>query len=136
MADAHPIASPPRGELALPRARASRRNALTGAGAALLLLAAVEAGAGKAAELDGELITASAEYTRLAAGRATSPALLRELEERIAALPARTPEGIRAKAEAAFLAMAAGGAVADGPAGTDSWLPWSLVLDLTGRAGA
>ncbi|MCK8788208.1 hypothetical protein M0638_28055 [Roseomonas sp. NAR14] len=128
--------------------------------ASLLLVAATEAGAGKATELDGDLIAACAEYVALNRAFCRSSSLsgdldsrtpehaayarreqamfdrMAALEERIAALPARTPEGVRAKAEAAFHAMADGGDAADGPANVDSWLPWSLLLDLTGRAGA
>jgi hypothetical protein len=106
-----------------------RRN-LFGAGAAMLLLGATEAGPAKAQELDGELLAACARFLQAEAkwrrlndlvcaaettfgvhapevGRAEAERDAHGLECHDAAaavclLPARTPEGLRAKAQAVF----------------------------------
>jgi hypothetical protein len=139
-------------------ARATRRQVF-GASAAMLLMGATEAGAAKAAELDGELIALCAEVERLnteeagliwaddaqnpryktlgqpealAALRAAS-ARLQDVLEQIAAMPARTPEGLRAKAQAVhafFFGMPPEGGCPAGDA------LWSLVCDVAGRAAA
>ena len=97
------------------------RDAAAG-GLAMLVLAAAAAGSAKAAELDGELLQAAADFHRLRAADKAAWAALpgdKTLEderwdwcnseegdwtlvdaacERVRQLPARTPEGLRAKA--------------------------------------
>ena len=102
-----------------------RRDAAAG-GLAMLVLAAAAAGSAKAAELDGELLARCAEFRdldaelerindvlgdMLIAERDAHPLSQREAEgaerycdlrEIIAEMPARTPEGIQAKAHIVF----------------------------------
>ncbi len=138
-----------------PVAAATRRD-LFGAVGALLLLTAAEAGAAKAVELDGELLTACASLRLvdldLAAaevdGRMEVEDMAPVCDHRdavlaaISRLPARTPEGLRCKAEAlrATLAMDVPGAQAWGKweevAQPHEDLAMSLCRDLLGRAGA
>jgi hypothetical protein len=94
----------------------SRRDAAAG-GLAMLVLAAAAAGQAKAQELDGELLAISQEFHEnrieidaiwddempedgTPEARRSSILIDRyeEIRERLAELPARTPEGIRAKA--------------------------------------
>jgi hypothetical protein len=100
------------------RPDASRRQ-LVGAGAALLLLAPAAIGTTKAAEIDGKLLRLCADLERWDRKRQQRDrefqAGIDHTEEEtdavlgpwwdavdaIAATPARTPEGIRAKADAA-----------------------------------
>ena len=129
-----------------------RRDLLAGF-ASMLLLVPSEAGANKAAELDGELIAACAEFGRLEAAydvacraedRApdgpAKDALLDQLDvlgdeqlavyAAICAAPARTPEGLRAKAQALACWFAKAG---DGvPCNREDQLAWSLVRDVLG----
>lgn len=133
---------------------AARRDLFAGF-ASMLLLIPAEAGASKAAELDGELIAACAEFTRLedaydVACRAEDrtpegpekEALLDRLDvlgdEQLAVYaaicdaPARTPEGLRAKAGAVACWFAKSG---DGtPCNHADQLAWSLVRDVLGWA--
>jgi hypothetical protein len=97
---------------------ASRRR-LIGSGAALLLLAPFAAGTAKAAELDGELLRLCAEMEERQADvvriNRASGASDAELDavlddwwgtvEDITDTPARTPEGVRAKAGAVRTAI-------------------------------
>ncbi len=123
--------------------------------ASMLLLVPSEAGASKAAELDGELIAACAEFGRLedaydvtcrAEDRAPDgpekDALLDQVDAlgdeqlavyaAICTTPARTPEGLRAKAHALACWFAKSG---DGtPCNHGDQLAWSLVRDLLGWA--
>jgi len=95
------------------RPTSTRRAALHGACAAsLVLMAAPAAGPAKAAELDGDLISLLDEAKRLSqewdATPPDPPTLSAYLAPRpwdalilqACAIPARTPEGMRAKAEA------------------------------------
>ncbi len=133
-----------------PVAIATRRD-LFGTMGALLLLTAVEAGPAKAAELDGELLGLCDEAVALhaenvvatdsidAAGLRLSSeegaaaweavyarsATWHELCAEIAALPARTPEGLRGKAIVLRRVVA-----------LEEPLVASLCRDLLGRAGA
>ncbi len=117
--------------------------------ASLLLLAPVEAGAGKAAELDAELLTccatarrtdqvADAVMDRLDGMMLDDPDVLDVLGrmrpqldayfaavERAAELPARTPEGVRAKAGLLLLHIRSGE--------DHTALAASLACDVTGR---
>ena len=127
-------------------ARTTRRQ-LLGAPAAMLLLGCAEAGEAKARELDGELLAACAHYRRLeAAYRATGageadmvcPDGYDEAVWAVAELPARTPEGLQAKAEAIF---AWHGGYERHEGDEDEIAPheameWSLILDVAGRARA
>lgn len=131
------------------------RRDLLGAFASMLLLLPVEAGASKAAELDGELIAACAEFGRLEAAhevacRAEDRApegpdkdrLLEQVEailnrqieiyDALCDVPARTPEGLRAKAQAlsSWFQKASNGT----PSRHEDQLAWSLVRDIAGRA--
>ncbi len=89
------------------------RRQLFGAGGALLVLGAAPAGPGKAAELDGELMEVAAGIAAIDRQFATwnkasasvsnaewqeELAAYWELADRVAGLPARTPEGLQAKA--------------------------------------
>lgn len=135
-----------------PLAAAARRD-LLGAFASMLLLVPSEAGANKAAELDGELIAACAEFGRLedaydvacrAEDRAPEgpekDALLDQLDvlgdeqlavyAAICVAPARTPEGLRAKAEALSCWFQRGSD--DTPCNHGDQLAWSLVRDVLG----
>lgn len=133
---------------------ATSRRTLIGSSAAMLLAGAFEAGASKAAELDRDLIDASREYFALEAefiriGHLEGEVPLSEGDELIAqgdalleqqdalrvvmaTTPARTPEGLRAKA-AALQAW-----LPTNPDGTayhceEDALAWSLCSDLLGR---
>jgi hypothetical protein len=139
-------------------ARTTRRQVF-GASAAMLLIGATEAGEAKAAELDGELIALCAEsewleadYLRLCwasdwghpkHGTAEQQAALaafsavgvrqQDVLAQIAALPARTPEGLGAKARAIHTFF--------GDSPPEEGLPcgdalWSLVCDVAGRVMA
>ena len=89
------------------------RRQLFGAGGALLVLGAAPAGPGKAAELDGELLEVAAGIAAIDRQFATwnkarasvsnaewreELAAYWELADRVTDLPARTPEGLQAKA--------------------------------------
>lgn len=133
-----------------PVAAATRRD-LFGTMGALLLLSAAEAGQAKAAELDGDLLalcdeavalheTGTAAWGTLDAselsGTDVEPeaawnmvyahsATWHDLCEQIAALPARTPEGLVGKAKVLRRVVA-----------LEEPLVASLCRDLLGRAGA
>ena len=131
------------------------RRALLGASAALLVAGGFKATAAKADELDSDIIAASRNYlaleddlsrlSKLEGGLpdARQAALLAEMDvihDQQAALrsimatnPARTPEGLRAKAAALQSWLPSN------PAGTlpccdEDALAWSLCDDLLGRA--
>ena len=133
------------------RPAAARRDVL-GSFGAMLILSSVEAGSAKAAELDGELIAVCAAA---AAADDQSMALLDPVDDllmsdprckaawdqshqvmrgysagvkRAAELPARTPEGLRAKAELALRSLM--------PNDDEHLLVVSLLRDMLGRAGA
>jgi hypothetical protein len=141
-----------------PLSASTRRSAFGQMGAALLLVAPA-AGDAKAAELDGELLALCGEYVAMqrderacvaamtldesrAFHAASTSAMFRDepapdelLLQRIGRLPARTPEGVRAKAR--VLVWFYGG--------NDDRMPHafrqdrvlvSLLGDLAGRAGA
>ncbi len=132
--------------------RTSRRQ-LFGAGAALLLLVPAAAGAAKADELDGELIRLCAEipgckatidcYNRDSASDAEWEAAdgrWDELVEQIIDTPARTPEGIRAKAAALRCSLHRHLRNSTNPdigltdhADEEDLLAWSLVHDILGE---
>jgi hypothetical protein len=130
------------------RTPTGRRAVLTGASCAALLLAAPEAGATKAVEQDGELIALLDEARRLCRewqrpmstpptlGEFLAPAPWEALMARAAAIPARTPEGVRRKAEAAADWLA-GGDRAQGliflNRDGEALLAWSLLRDLLGE---
>ncbi len=138
-----------------PVAAATRRD-LFGTMGALLLLTATEAGSAKAAELDGELLSAGASLCQadrdLAAAEADGRMAVEDmgplcdhrdgLLAAISKLPARTPEGLRCKAEAlrATLAIDVPGAQPYGKweeeAQPHEKLAMSLCRDLLGRTGA
>lgn len=132
------------------------RRSLMGTGASLLLLGAAEAGHAKAQELDGELLAACESFDRVrariaylcahspgtpfrhprtvaheaqieAANEAWDEAL-----ERAARLPARTPEGLRAKARLAQVAMEE--IYDDGTEPGAYTIVVSVMSDLLGRA--
>ncbi|MBP0493994.1 hypothetical protein [Roseomonas indoligenes] len=129
------------------RAPPNRRALLSGASSAALLLAAPAAGSTKATELDGELIALldEARETRLNPDAETvaylnaDPVFAVPPEEGMlalaAALPARTPEGLRRKAEA-VADWLAGGDRANGlihlNRDGDALVAWSLLRDLLG----
>ena len=135
------------------------RRQLFGGTASLMLLASSAAGAAKATELDGELITAATEYAHLqdefsivcaqedllpvGPEKEAAAARMEAIEDRQADLrgamcdmQARTPEGIRAKAVAARCCIADGDSRATKPINDEEWLVWSLLDDLLGRAPA
>lgn len=134
---------------------ATSRRTLIGSSAAMLLAGAFEAGATKAAEQDGDIIEASREYVALEAelGRLCSlegglPMSKRDdlfadmdvvhdqqdaLRAVMAATPARTPEGLRAKA-AALQAWLPTNSDGTSYYSDDDALAWSLCNDLLGRA--
>ncbi len=134
---------------------ATRRD-LFGTMGAMLLLTAAEAGPAKAAELDGELLACCAELQAadrdLAAAEADASVDVEDigpfcdrrdtLVAAVTALPARTPEGLRCKAEAlrATLAADVPGAQPNGfwdeVAQPHERLAMSLCRDLLGRVGA
>ena len=142
-----------------PVAIATRRD-LFGTMGAFLLLTAVEAGDAKAQELDGELMACcsellaiDAESDRLDAVAAATdggdprhPAWFacddhslatnerwHELTDKIAATPARTPEGLRAKVQAARTAIHGEAKINPDPMDR---LAWSVFDDVLGRACA
>ena len=133
---------------------ATSRRTLIGSSAAMLLAGALEAGASKADELDRDIIQASgnyivleAEFSRLCkleddcpiAERDAVHAQILSVNDQQAALrdimvgtPARTPEGLRAKASALQTWLPFN------PAGTAPYrdedeLAWSLCSDLLGK---
>ena len=134
-----------------PPVSATTRRDLFGTMGGLLLLSAAEAGSAKAAELDGELLALCDEAVALhqesvAATDAIDTANLpfssredraaweavyvrsatwRELCEQIAALPARTPEGLVGKARVLRRVVA-----------LEEPMVASLCRDLLGRVGA
>ena len=135
------------------------RRQLIGGTASLFLLAPAAAGAAKAQELDGPLIAAAAEYAQLedeycvvcsgvdqlpkgperAAREARMDAICEQqndLFEAMCDMPARTPEGLRAKALAVCCKIGDGNSQTDRPVNSEDWLTWSLLDDLLGRTGA
>ena len=136
--------------------RDTSRRQLFGSGAALLLMAPVASG--KAAELDGELLAVCAEFDALErqlnamhtgganaiADHDERDAAQRPLQERqsdlldrMCELPARTPEGVLAKARSLDLwdkGQIEENGTADGY--WDERMLASLMRDLLGRAGA
>jgi hypothetical protein len=140
-------------------ARATRRQVF-GASAALLLVGATEAGAAKANELDGALLAAAKRIEALEAEERRLQPLYdvmpptpesehyeaecdalrderKEVLDYLAETPARTPEGLRAKA----LALVAFWGGPDGRHELDlisahQRLEWSLIKELAGRAEA
>ena len=59
---------------------------------------------------------------------------IHELRELIADLPARTPEGLRAKAKVALVDMSEDGSGTLEPVDHQQWIGWSLARDVLGRA--
>ena len=144
-----------------PPVSAATRRDLFGAMGALLLLTATEAGAAKASELDGNLFADCAEamaidresdrlFKHAVAVAADAPgshpawvahddfenanqSRWHDLVKQIAGTPARTPEGLRAKA--AMARSAIHGESLDNPDPMDV-LAWSVFDDVLGRAGA
>ena len=140
----------PNPQQAPPVSTATRRD-LFGTMGALLLLSATEAGQAKASELDGELLALCDEAVALHQGSVAAtdaidaPGLMqgspkdeaaweaayarsatwRDLCEEIAALPARTPEGLVGKARVLRRVVA-----------LEEPLVASLCRDLLGRVGA
>jgi hypothetical protein len=134
-----------------------RRDAAAG-GIAMLVLAAAAAGQAKAEELDGELLALCREFhetipvvTRLEDERDELPfnhpreaAIDRqlqavvsrrwELREAITDTPARTPEGLAAKARVALWELCDGDPEA-GPISGSNGVGWSLARDVLGRVG-
>lgn len=134
----------------------SRRDAAAG-GVAMLVLAAAAAGQPKAAEQDGELIKLCHEFKRLNQEtdrlglmgddlpfadpeRAALDAKIRPMVDRIHAMrgeisdiPARTPEGVLAKAKVALMDLVPG---EQWPDDNSQWLAISVLDDLLRRAGA
>jgi hypothetical protein len=124
----------------------------------MLVLAAAAAGADKARELDGELLQAAADFHRLRAKDLAAWSALpadKALEharwdwcnsdegdwtltdaacERVQQLPARTPEGIRAKARVAqtLLLEHHGPLIEEDAAGEEIAVAMSLVQDILG----
>ena len=134
------------------RALPTSRRDLLGAASTLLLLGAAEAGSAKAAELDGELIAVCAAAI---AADDQSMALLNPVDDllmsdprckaawdqshqvmrgyfasvqRAVELPARTPEGLQAKAELALRSLM--------PNGDEHPLVVSVLRNMLGRVGA
>jgi hypothetical protein len=58
---------------------------------------------------------------------------IEEVEAKLTHLPARTPAGVRAKAEAALHAMAGDADTAESLPDDVSWLAWSALFDAAGR---
>ncbi len=131
-----------------------QRRTLFGAGAAMLLLGATEAGAAKAEELDGELLARIAQWRAHDAATdamdreiddlpSTDPRYIdtwkeitenrspryHELWEAIAVTPARTPEGVQAKAAIAREIIAIW---ADGSYSRDNAMAASVFHDMLG----
>ena len=154
----HTLQRAPDPHAAPPVGIATRRD-LFGTMGALLLLTAAEAGPAKAAELDGDLLSLCDEamaiegesdrlwqacrdvvstrhspaWAAYEAHTDATQAHLHDLLRQAAATPARTPEGLRAKARIA-LAVAPCEAHDD----PDPWerVTFSLCRDVLGRAGA
>ena len=144
-----------------PPVSAATRRELFGTMGAMLLLTAVEAGTAKAAELDGELLACCAEalaidresdrlwatclalpdaaaddhpaWAAYDAHTETTRGPWHALARRIGELPARTPEGLRAKVAAARSAIPGGRR--EDPEPCDR-LAWSVFEDVLGRAWA
>ena len=140
------------------RRHVGRRDAAAG-GLAMLVLAAADAGSAKAQELDGELLALCREFDE------TIPAVIRvedemdalpfnhphaatldaevkavvrrrwELREAITDTPARTPEGLMAKAKVALWELRDGDPE-EGPTYGNSTVAWSLARDIAGRTVA
>ena len=135
------------------------RRGLIG-GASMLILVAAEAGVAKAEELDGELLQAAADFHRLRAqdkafwktlsddpgnviwdqhnapdGRWTR---IDEAADRVAELPAKTPEGLRAKATVveALMIEHHGEQLEEGCEDEQVRLAMSLACDVLGKARA
>ena len=140
-----------------PPVPAATRRDLFGAMGALLLLTAAEAGPAKAAELDGRLLALVArwepwerERLAVAALDGDDPALearfdaytapWHDLMYEIMDAPARTPEGIHAKARVLRALLANhedfGSRHEPSSASPSEHFAWSLVSDILGRAGA
>jgi hypothetical protein len=139
--------------------RGVRRRGLIG-GASMLILVAAEAGVAKAEELDGQLLALCAEYhekedefDRLSDVFDTldhtdpehrridglfSPLVdrIHEIRDEVSDIPARTPEGLRAKAKVSLRDLAHGGNADKGPINHADRVVWSLCCDVVGRAGA
>jgi hypothetical protein len=133
--------------------RVSRRDATAG-GFALLVLATATDGSAKAEEPDGELIRLCQDFqaqedelNRIGHVLMDMPWNVREahplaqkerdgvdrinvLRDLISGLPARTPEGLRAKAQAA---LADFGPEGERPSDNSYWIVWTLARDLLGR---
>jgi hypothetical protein len=147
--------------------RAPSRRAVLGSGASLLLLTAAAAGPAKADELDGELLDLCIEFQEKEAilrrldnwfrfvdfdgpehasqQQARSAELdagneeWHELLDEIIEIPARTPEGLRAKAAVLLpalntFAVSEWDAKVEEDATAHERLAWSLAQDLLGRA--
>jgi hypothetical protein len=122
--------------------RVSRRCAAGGLG--MLLLAATAAGSAKAEELDGELLARCAEFQAqedelnrifdvigdLSMREREGVDRIHELRGLISDLPARTPEGLRAKAQIALLDF---GPEDKWPEDNSQWTAWSLARDVLGK---
>jgi hypothetical protein len=132
-----------------------RRDAAAG-GIAMLVLAAAAAGQAKAEELDGELLARCAEFQtvedefdglwkkyavvdssspegeRLSAEQDVLVSRIYELREAISDLPARTPEGIKAKTRVAFRDLSPNEAW---PEQAEAWMAFSVLRDILGRTG-
>jgi hypothetical protein len=130
------------------RTPTNRRAVLHGACAATLtMMAAPAAGPAKAAELDGELIALLDEARRLCREwqrPLSKPPTFAEIIARppwdaliiqACALPARTPEGVRAKAEALRWWVLGEMTACDHLHAPQERLAVSLVADLLGKAG-
>ena len=145
---------------AVPPLPAATRRGLFGITGAMLLLSAAEAGPAKAAELDGELLACCAEVLAIdresdrlwsiiaampddsadeaphvayeAFSDSTTPRWS-TLVARICTLPARTPEGLRAKAEVGRNAVPFERREEPDPVDR---LAWSVLGDILGSAGA
>ena len=150
----HTLQRAPDPHAAPPVAIATRRD-LFGTMGAMLLLSAAEAGQAKAAELDGDLLACCAafqEAMREHNAANYAPALTEERSlalwqakvatyDEVIRLPARTPEGLMAKARALQTAMRSDVPeylhnTFDDCAEPHERLADSLCRDLLGRAGA
>ncbi len=137
-----------------PPVSAATRRDLFGTMGALLLLIAAEAGTAKAAELDGEILACCRDFCvvhdRCLASDQTSTWCDEEMDaiaedrrsilRRLGSLTARTPEGLRAKAEVLRIVMDydVGSQIVDtfeDLAQPHERLAMSLCRDLLGRAG-
>jgi hypothetical protein len=125
----------------------SRRSAAAG-GIVALLLTATGAGTAQAEQLDGELLTLcrefeanDVEFDRLCDDEAdghdvhqqirASVDRCHEMRGLISDIPARTPEGLRAKAQVALIEFG----VDDDAVDNSKWIARSLARDVLGRAG-